>query len=67
MQRYILVALSTLLISPVLATPSQAQKTMSYHPSAANRDSVSQINPFNLAYMAYRGFLKNEGIPGAIA
>lgn len=64
MQRYILVVLSALLISPALATSSQAQTTMTYNPLVANRDSISQINPFNLAYMAYRGFLENEGIPG---
>lgn len=64
MQRYILATLSALLISPALATSSQAQKTITYNPLVANTDSASQINPFNLAYMAYRGFLENEGISG---
>ncbi|MBN3947951.1 MAG: hypothetical protein HWQ38_16400 [Nostoc sp. NMS7] len=62
MQRYILPILSALLISPVLATTAEAQTSITYNSVVANSAKASQINPFNLAFMAERGYLKNVGI-----
>ncbi len=62
MQNYILPILSALLISPVLATTAQAQTPITYNSVVTNSAKVSQINPFNLAFMAERGYLQNVGI-----
>jgi hypothetical protein len=63
MQRYILPIFSALLISPVLANTAQAQTPITYNSSVVtNSAKASQINPFNLAFMAERGYLQNVGI-----
>jgi hypothetical protein len=62
MQRYILPIFSALLISPVLANTAQAQTPIIYNSVVANSAKASQINPFNLAFMAERGYLQNVGI-----
>jgi hypothetical protein len=66
MQRYILPILSALLIWTVLATTATAQTPMTYNSVLAN-SGASQINPFNLAFMAERGYLQNVGIKGGNA
>jgi len=67
MQRYNCVIISALLIPLVLA-PSVAAQTpippqTTYNPYVVST-KASQITPFNLAYLAYRGYLHNTGIPG---
>lgn len=50
----------------ILPTAAYAQTTVpvSLNPSVVNQVFVKQLNPFNLAYLAYQGYLKNQGIPG---
>ena len=68
MQRYTFVIISALLIPPVLATSVAAQMSIppqtktTYNPYVVST-RASQITPFNLAYLAYRGYLHNAGIP----
>ncbi|MGH2414791.1 MAG: hypothetical protein ACRDEA_14100, partial [Microcystaceae cyanobacterium] len=35
----------------------------SFNPQVASQHAASQVSPFNLAYLAYRGYLKDQGIP----
>jgi hypothetical protein len=69
MQRSVSIPLSTLLLSATFwVSVAQAQTTKamptSLNPYVVNPSSVSSVSPFNLAYLAYRGYLKDEGIPG---
>ncbi len=65
MRRSISTLLTTLLLSAaILPAAAQSQTTpTSLNPYAANQPSANQLMPFNLAYLAYQGFLKDQGIP----
>nr|WP_322714236.1 hypothetical protein [Nostoc sp. ChiSLP03a]MDZ8215464.1 hypothetical protein [Nostoc sp. ChiSLP03a] len=64
MQRSISVLLTTLLLSATILPAAQAQSTpTSLNPYAANQPFGNQLKPFNLAYLAYQGYLKDQGIP----
>ncbi|MBW4631000.1 MAG: hypothetical protein KME30_03570 [Iphinoe sp. HA4291-MV1] len=78
MRRSISGLLTTLLLSAaILPAAAQAQTTeaepTSLNPYVANQPSAKHLKPFNLAYLAYQGYLKDQGIPsnsaliGAIA
>ncbi|OKH30399.1 hypothetical protein NIES2101_42420 [Calothrix sp. HK-06] len=62
MKRCILPILSALLISPVLANTATAQTPTTYNSEVANSAKAIQISPFNLAFMAERGYLQNVGL-----
>jgi hypothetical protein len=65
MRRSISVLLTTLLLSSVIlpaAAQTQSAPT-SFNPYAANQPSANQLRPFNLATLAYQGYLKDQGIP----
>lgn len=68
MQRSISTLLTTLLLSAaILPTAAQAQTTKSaqtsLNPYTASQPFANQPKPFNLAYLAYQGFLEDQGIP----
>ncbi|QLE39444.1 hypothetical protein FD723_02235 [Nostoc sp. C052] len=65
MRRSISVLLTTLLLSAtILPAAAQAQTApISLNPYAANQSSGNQLKPFNLAYLAYQGYLKDQNIP----
>jgi hypothetical protein len=68
MRRPISTLLTTLLISTaILPAAARAQtpevQQTSLNPYVANQISASQISPFNLAYLAYQGYFKAQGIP----
>lgn len=68
MRRSISTLLTTLLLcAAILPAAAQAQTTKaaptSLNPYAANQPSANQLMPFNLAYLAYQGYLKDQGIP----
>jgi hypothetical protein len=70
MRRSISTLLTTLLFSAVIvpaAVNAQAAKTpqTSLNPYVADPSSPNRLSPFNLAYLAYRGYLKVEGIPSS--
>jgi hypothetical protein len=69
MRRSISTLFTTLLLSiAILPVTVQAQTTRtestSLNPYAANQSSTNPP-PFNLAYLAYQGYLKAEGIPSS--
>ncbi|QIR35952.1 hypothetical protein HCG51_03710 [Tolypothrix sp. PCC 7910] len=62
--RLILSSLSLLLISTATAPVFASQKTAGNSTTvAANLPSTTQIQPFDIAGMAYQGYFKNQGIP----
>jgi hypothetical protein len=68
MGRSISTLLTTLLLSAaILPTAVNAQGTQtsptSLNPYVANQSSTNHLSPFNLAYLAYRGYLKDQDIP----
>ncbi|UBF27950.1 hypothetical protein K9N68_08650 [Kovacikia minuta CCNUW1] len=66
MQRSISTLLTMLLASTVILPAAYAQSpgtTQSLNPYVTNSSVVDQSSPFNLAYLAYQGYLKDEGIP----
>jgi hypothetical protein len=67
MRRSILTSIATLLLSGAIGTaaaPAQTTvPTVSSYPSVANQPSANQLSPFNLAYLAYQGYLEDLGIP----
>jgi hypothetical protein len=70
MRRSIPTLLTTLLISTaILPVAAYAQTTVaaptSLNPSVTNQVKANQVNPFNLAYLAYQGYLEDQGIPSA--
>ncbi|MFB2769146.1 hypothetical protein ACE1AT_07595 [Pelatocladus sp. BLCC-F211] len=67
MQRSISVVLTTLLLSATISPAvAQAQTApTSLNPYAANQSRANQLKPFNLAYLAYQGYLKDQGIPSS--
>jgi hypothetical protein len=69
MRRSISTLLTTVLLSTaILPAAVQAQTaetaTTSLNPYTANQP-VNQLSPFNLAYLAYQGYLKAQGIPSS--
>ncbi len=71
MNRSIFALLTPLLLSTVLSATVYAQTRgadqTSFNPYVSNQTSVNQVNPFDLAYLAYRGYLKDYGIPSNAA
>jgi hypothetical protein len=72
MQRSISRLLTTLLLfTAFLPTIAQAQTTSaestSFNPYVTNQPRANHLGSFNLAYLAYRGYLKNQGIPSNAA
>lgn len=71
MQRSIFAVLSALVVSPALVPAAGVQRAieplMTFNSTIANRASTSQLTPFNLAFLAYRGYLRNQGIPASNA
>ncbi len=68
MKRSISTLLTTLLLSAaILPAAVSAQTTKatqtSFNPHMTNSTSANQVNPFNLAYLAYQGYLEDQGIP----
>ncbi|MEH1917821.1 hypothetical protein [Nostoc sp.] len=65
MRRSISTMLTTLLLcAAILPAAAQSQTApISLNPYAANQHKANQIRPFNLAYLAYQGYLKDQGIP----
>ena len=68
MKRSFSTLLTTLLFSAaILPAAAYAQTTgetqTSFNPHVTNSTSANQVSPFNLAYLAYRGYLKDQGIP----
>jgi hypothetical protein len=69
MRRSVSTLLTTLLLSTAIfpvAVQGQTSKPTptSFNPYAANQPT-NQLSPFNLAYLAYQGYLKAEGIPSS--
>jgi hypothetical protein len=70
MQRSISTLLTTLLLSAaILPAAVKAQdikiSPTSLNPYVANQSSTNQLSPFNLSYLAYRGYLEDQGIPSS--
>jgi hypothetical protein len=68
MRRSISTLLTALLLSAaILPAAVKAQTTetspTSLNPYTAKQPSTNQLRPFNLAYLAYQGYLKAQGIP----
>ncbi|HEY9671187.1 MAG TPA: hypothetical protein V6D11_07080 [Waterburya sp.] len=68
MKRSISTLLTTLLFSAaILPAAAYAQTTgetqTSLNPHMTNSTSANPVSPFNLAYLAYQGYLKDQGIP----
>jgi hypothetical protein len=55
------ILLTSLLLAPIaVAIPTQAQ----VNPSTSSKVSLTEeLSPFNLAYLAYQGYLKEQEIP----
>ncbi|MFN6474710.1 hypothetical protein [Nostoc sp. DedQUE07] len=65
MRRSISVLLTTLLLfAAILPAAAQTQTApTSFNPYMAKQPSTNQLNSFNLATLAYQGYLKDQGIP----
>ena len=67
MQRSIFTVLSALLLSAAVTPAAKAQTPIAslttFNPSVANTISANQVTPFDLAYLAYRGYLRDQDIP----
>jgi hypothetical protein len=50
--------ITTLLISAAILTPVAHAQT-----AVPTERAVTQVTPFNLAFLAYQGYLKDQGIP----
>ncbi len=66
MRRLIFGSLSLLLMSAATAPAIKAQQPVAIDPVEAGviRSYVQQTTPVNLVSLAYRGYFKNQGIPG---
>jgi hypothetical protein len=66
MKRFMSAVLSTLVISVASSSAVRAQSetvdSSALNPTMTSNPS-SQITPFDLAFLAYRGYLQAEGIP----
>ena len=60
MKRLVLGTLGTLLIATA-TTPALAEKTSSNSPNRHN--NITEVQPFNLVYLAYQGYFADQGIP----
>jgi hypothetical protein len=60
------ILLLSVVISPVftLAQTTKAE-SISLDRQSINQPAISQLSPFNLAYLIYQGGLKDQGIPGS--
>ncbi|MHC5930817.1 hypothetical protein [Nostoc sp.] len=65
MQRSISTLLTTLLLcAAILPAAAQTQTApTSFNPYVTKQLSTNQLNSFNLATLAYQGYLKDQGIP----
>lgn len=61
MKRFILGSLSVLLLSAAVAPAAQAEMTPAAPPENAETIGMA-VTPFNLVFLAYHGFLEDEGI-----
>lgn len=68
MKNLIIGGLSLMLVSGV-AAPAVLAESLQSSPDMRSNTSTStyQIAPFDLVYMAYQGYFKNQGIPSAQA
>ncbi|BCL38981.1 hypothetical protein [Nostoc sp. MS1] len=59
------IMLTTLLLfTAILPAAAQSQTApTSFNPYVANQLSTNHLNSFNLATLAYQGYLKDQGIP----
>ncbi|OUL22148.1 hypothetical protein BV378_25575 [Nostoc sp. RF31YmG] len=68
MKQFILASLSAVFMSTAIApavnaqTLSQPQLT-TFNASVTNKASTSQLTPFDLVYLAYRGYFRAQDIP----
>lgn len=60
MKSFVLGTLGTLLITTA-TTPALAEKTSS-NPTT-NHTNITEVQPFNLVYLAYQGYFTGQGIP----
>jgi hypothetical protein len=63
MKRLIMGGLSVLLLSGIAAPAVLAQQSTAARPNPLGSNYTYRIEPFNLAYMAYQGYFKEQGIP----
>ena len=63
MQRLLLATIGTILIATTTTAPAFANKVSANSEITQNK-LVKNITPFNLVSLAYRGQLKNQGVPG---
>src|SRR5689334_19050259 len=67
MKRFMSAVLSTLVISVASSSAVRAQSetvdSSAFNPGVTSNPSNSQLTPFDLAFLAYRGYLQDEGIP----
>ena len=63
MNRFIMGGLSVLLLSGVAAPAVLAQESVAARSTPLGSNYSYRIEPFNLAYMAYQGYFKEQGIP----
>lgn len=65
MRHSLSVLLTTLLLcAAILPAAAQTQTApTSFNPYIAKQPYTNQLNSFNLATLAYQGYLKNQGIP----
>jgi hypothetical protein len=62
----IAVALSSAVIFPVAASAQTTGSSQtSLNPYVAHPTSINSVDPFSLAYLAYQGYLKDQGIPSS--
>lgn len=62
MKRRMLSSLSVLLLS-VATVPAVKAETAALNPTTLRSTSTTQLTPFNLVYLAHRGYFQEQGIP----
>lgn len=70
MHRSIFTLVATLFASTVILTAPYAKAprtAQSFNPSVTALSTVDEPSPFNLAYLAHQGYLKDQGIPDRAA
>jgi hypothetical protein len=69
MKRSLITGLTVLLLSAMTATAAHAGTTIDQKVSVrqpmANLVLTNQLAPFDLAYLAYQGYLRDQGIPSS--
>jgi hypothetical protein len=63
MKQIITAILTTSLVYPTLQTTAIATPANLYTQTQISTKTVEQISPFDLAFVAYQGNLKHQGIP----